>query len=138
MYAPAYGFGPGSSSSPFNPNGAPPPPHNLNPHHNQQQQQQQQHMMYKPQQYGVGGHQSPYAVPGPAMGGNAGAMGMMQNNGMAHMGAGHGKLHTVCFSDFAQEPFNLRHATCICLADAVNICARAARGREAPSRVPQQ
>jgi hypothetical protein len=49
-------------------------------------------MMYNPQQYAAGGHQSPYGVsgPGPAMVGNAGVMGMMQNNGMAHMAGGHG------------------------------------------------
>jgi hypothetical protein len=28
------------------------------------------------------------------MGGNAGGMVMMQNNGMAHMAGGHGMLHT--------------------------------------------
>jgi hypothetical protein len=56
-------------------------------------------MMYNPQQYvgGVGPHQSPYGGPGPGMGGNAGAMGMMQNNGMAHMPGGHGTLYTKCF-----------------------------------------
>ncbi|KAG4432795.1 hypothetical protein IFR05_011731 [Cadophora sp. M221] len=55
-------------------------------------------MMYNQQQYGVGpgqGHpQSQFpGAPGPSMGGggggNAGAMGMMQNNGMAQMAAGH-------------------------------------------------
>ncbi len=57
---------------------------------------QPQHMMYNPQQYGssAGPQLSPYAVSGPGMGGNAGGMGMMQNNGMAHMGGGeHGMLH---------------------------------------------
>ena len=99
MYAPTYGYGPGNSSSPFN--GAPPQPHN--PHHQQQPQpgqQPQQHMMYNPQQYAAGGHQSPYggvSGPGPAMVGNAGAMGLMQNNGMAHMAGGHGELHADSF-----------------------------------------
>ena len=108
MYAPTYGYGPGNSNSPspFNPNGAPPPPHP--PHQQQQQQHQQQqlgqpqqHMMYNPQQYGAGpgqGHpQSQFpGAPGPSMGGNPGAMGMMQNNGMAQMAGGHGMfmLHT--------------------------------------------
>jgi hypothetical protein len=95
MYTPTYGYGPGNNSSPFNPNGAPPQPHN--PHQQQQPGQQPQHMMYNPQQYGIGGHQSPYGTPVPGMGGNAGAMGMMQNNGMAHMAGGNGMLHTESF-----------------------------------------
>lgn len=97
MYAPAYGYGPGNPSASFNPNGAPPQPHT--PHHTQQPGQQPQHMMYNPQQYGggVGAHQSPYEGPGQGMGANAGGMGMMQNNGMAHMAGGHGMLHTQCF-----------------------------------------
>merc|ERR1712093_818027 len=73
----------------------------LHPHQQQQQQHQQQqlgqpqqHMMYNPQQYGAGpgqGHpQSQFpGAPGPSMGGNPGAMGMMQNNGMAQMAGGH-------------------------------------------------
>ncbi len=96
MYQAAYGYGPGNvaASAPFNPNGVPQQPHN--PHHQQQPSQQQ--MMYNPQQQQYGGiaaasHQSPYGTPSPGMGGNAGAMGMMQNNGMAQMGGGHGTLH---------------------------------------------
>ena len=88
MYAPSYAFGPGPNSQPFNPNGI---PHNI---HQQQQQQQpgQPQMMYNPQQYAANAsHQSPYGGgPGPGMGPNAGGMGMMQNNGLAHMGGGHG------------------------------------------------
>jgi hypothetical protein len=97
MYAPAYGYGPGpgsanpSPAAAFNPNGAPPPPPQ-GPHHAQMPgQQPQQHMMYNPQ-LGPNPHQSPYgAGQQPGMGANA-AMGMMQNNGMAHMPGG-GTLH---------------------------------------------
>ncbi|KAN0104835.1 hypothetical protein V8E51_010580 [Hyaloscypha variabilis] len=115
MYAPAYGYGPANPSAsapgaPFNPNPNPnpngaPPLHlqsqaqlQQSPHHHPQQPQpghQPQHLMYNPQQYGGGvspaPHQSPYGgagQPGPGMGANAGAMGMMQNNGMAHMPGG--------------------------------------------------
>jgi hypothetical protein len=84
------------------------PPHH--PHLQQQHSsqtpqtpgQQPQHMMYNaqaPSQYQqqpIGGiHQSPYGASGPSMGGNAGGMGMMQNNGMAHMAGPHGMLHTI-------------------------------------------
>ncbi|KAE8447781.1 hypothetical protein EG329_010175 [Mollisiaceae sp. DMI_Dod_QoI] len=58
-------------------------------------------MMYNPQQYAVGvGHQSPYGgAPGPGMGGNAGAMGMMQNNGgMAQMPASHVSTYQTPYS----------------------------------------
>lgn len=92
MYAPSYGFGPGASSQPFNPNGAPlqaPIPHQLQ----QQQQQPGPQMMYNSQQYAASPvpHQSPYSGgPVSGMGPNAGAMGMMQNSGLAHMAGGHG------------------------------------------------
>ncbi|PBP16645.1 hypothetical protein BUE80_DR012518, partial [Diplocarpon rosae] len=109
MYAPGYGYGPASSSTssgsplPYNPNGGPPPPTPpTQPHHphqqtqpqqQQQQQQHQQHMIYNSQQYaagpGPGLPPSSYpGQPGPSLGGNAGAMGMVQNNGMAHMAGG--------------------------------------------------
>lgn len=106
MYAPAYGYGPANPSSAPSFNGGAPqqqqqqlqlqqqPP---NPHHPSQQSQpgqQPQHLMYNPQQFS-----SPYGGgpgPAPGMGPNAGAMGMMQNNGMAHMPGG-GMLHTQCF-----------------------------------------
>ena len=88
MYAPTYGYGPGNASSPFNPNGAPPQPQT--PHQQHQLGQQPQHMMYNQQMYGPGVHQSPYESPSPGMGGNSGGLGMMQNNGMAHMGGGNG------------------------------------------------
>jgi hypothetical protein len=102
MYAPSYGFGPGSNSQPFNPNGAPPQAHN--PHQQQQQQpgQQPQHMMYNPQQYAApaGPHPSPYGGgPGPGMGPNAGGMGMMQNSGLAHMAGGNGMFAPRFFPD---------------------------------------
>jgi hypothetical protein len=89
MYAPSYGFGPGTNSQPFNPNGTP-----HNPHQQQQQPGQQPQMMYNPQQQYAAiasPQQSPYGgAPGPGMGPNAGGMGMMQNSGLAHMAGGHG------------------------------------------------
>ncbi|CZR62336.1 uncharacterized protein PAC_12233 [Phialocephala subalpina] len=97
MYAPAYGYGPGNG------------PQAQTPHHQSQQQvqhhqpgQQPQHMMYNPQaQQQYGGHQSPYGgAPGqvPGMGGNAGAMGMMQNTGMAQMPASHVSTYQTPYS----------------------------------------
>jgi hypothetical protein len=88
MYAPSYGFGPGTNSQPFNPNGTP-----HNPHQQQPQPGQQPQMMYNPQQYAAGPHQSPYGGgPGPGMGPNAGGMGMVQNSGLSHMAGGQGML----------------------------------------------
>ncbi|ATZ51742.1 hypothetical protein BCIN_07g03270 [Botrytis cinerea B05.10] len=85
MYAPNYSFGQGNNTQSFNPNGGhPQAPQNVH----QQGQQQPQHMMYNAQQYGPGGHQSPYGASGPGMAGNAGGMGMMQNSGLAHMAGG--------------------------------------------------
>ncbi|ESZ99079.1 hypothetical protein SBOR_0489 [Sclerotinia borealis F-4128] len=84
MYAPNFSFGQGNSTQSFNPNGGhPQAPQNVH----QPGQQQPQHMMYNTQQYGAGGHQSPYGTSGPGMASNAGGMGMMQNNG-AHMAGG--------------------------------------------------
>ncbi|KAG0649303.1 hypothetical protein D0Z07_4433 [Hyphodiscus hymeniophilus] len=111
MYAPSYGFGPGTNNSqPFNPNGTP-----HNPHQQQQQPPGQPQMMYNPQQYaGAGPPQSPYGGgPGPGMGPNAGGMGMMQNSGLAHMAGGHGmfvpssRFNLDCFS-----ALGLVHARC--------------------------
>ncbi|TGO64897.1 hypothetical protein BCON_0005g00970 [Botryotinia convoluta] len=85
MYAPNYSFGQGNNTQSFNPNGGhPQAPQNVH----QPGQQQPQHMMYNAQQYGPGGHQSPYGASGPGMAGNAGGMGMMQNSGLAHMPGG--------------------------------------------------
>jgi hypothetical protein len=115
MYAPSYGYAPGNASAPFTPNGVSPGAQPHNPHQQQPSQQQPQHMMYNQQQYaGTGGQQSPYGSTANGMGGNAGAMGMMQNNGMAHMAGGHGMLHTSllptvldlssCLTSFAPSP----------------------------------
>jgi hypothetical protein len=95
MYAPSYGYAPGNASAPFTPNGVSPGPQPHNPHQQQPSQlQQPQHMMYNPQQYAAaGGQQSPYGSSATGMGGNAGAMGVMPNNGMAQMAGGHGMLH---------------------------------------------
>lgn len=92
MYAPNFSFGQGNNTQSFNPNGGhPQAPQNVH----QPGQQQPQHMMYNPQQYGPGGHQSPYGTSGPGMAANAGGMGMMQNGGLAHMPGGNGKLHVL-------------------------------------------
>ncbi|KAF7872375.1 hypothetical protein EAF04_003296 [Stromatinia cepivora] len=85
MYAPNFSFGQGNNTQSFNPNGGhPQAPQNVH----QPGQQQPQHMMYNTQQYGAGGHQSPYGTSGPGMAVNAGGMGMMQNSGLAHMAGG--------------------------------------------------
>ena len=94
MYAPSYDRSLGMDNiqqpmniqqQPFNPNGG-------RPQHPHQPQPAQQPMMYNPLAYGGGAPHSPYGAPGPGMGGNAGAMGMMQNSGLAHMPAGQSML----------------------------------------------
>jgi hypothetical protein len=103
MYGPPYAFG-------LNPNGGPP----YDQHH--QQHQQQQHMMYNPSQYAsttaaaaaaaAGPHQAPYGAQGSAMGGNAGAMAMMQNIGLAHMAGGHGMFGLLCIQNSLPNSIN--------------------------------
>jgi hypothetical protein len=95
MYAPQYGFGPNSQqqqqqqqqsgSQPGYPNGGQPQQGQQGQHPHQQASQQ---MMYNPQAYPAGSHQSPYGTHGAGMGGNAGGMGMMQNSGLAQVPAG--------------------------------------------------
>jgi hypothetical protein len=88
MYAPPYGggFAPSNNTQPFNPNSGLQQPQN--PHQQQQQLGQPRQMMFNPQDYAAGPHQSPYGAGGPGMGGNAGGMGMMQNSGLAHVPGG--------------------------------------------------
>ena len=98
MYAPTYPFAQGGGAgdsnaqqSGYNPNALSAPPSAQ-----QHLAQPPQHMMYNPQQYGPGAHQSPY---GGGMGVNPGIM--QNNNGMAHMPAnnGLGMLHRVLVID---------------------------------------